>query len=731
MIRYRRLLWVPLLLALGLLTVVVPWFLSSRSISYVTESHPNLVLHRPATVPAEQTAALVTAAQARLAQHTQYGWLDGTEQLEVWVLPDGGPWPRDRVRPPVEQPIVAAGPFALVARPTGLAQPDQSGLADAVAVAVTQPAESPAFSSRWLYEGMAEVRQHEPDKLPTGYYKGSSGQALDAAFLLSQLEQSGADPQKYRQGAAALAAFLMDRWGFDWPRHGRFEANRLSPEGALTWTTGTADRAQALERWQERMRQARPRDPRHLWLMTMAETSPVRLQPSLPALPKGPGANPNASPHSYEITARYEPSRRELTAQQRVGWENGEGIELETLYFNLWPNAELYAIRGGGIRITTVTVDGKAVDFQAGGLDLAVPLGRPVKPGEQVDIRIDFTTRLPSSITWRLLGQTGPDRFNLVHWYPQLAVLDDRGWNLLPFPGYPGEPYHETADYKVTLDLPISTQVGASGRLVRRTEQADRWIYEYAAPRVRDWAATGGRNLVEKVVEVGTVRLQLLHTDADWVDAVSREVASTLPICSERFGAYPYSDLVVTCCAGVEYPALFFTSAITPGNLTWRITVYHELAHQWFYGLVGNDQYAEPWIDEAFARYADRVASRALGAPVVSRVAASFLLPNGLHVSSSSREYALAPTVYGAGVYNLGADALDALEERIGEERFARLMREWVDRYRHQIATTADFIKLAEAVSGQPLEDFFQRRWIYATDRTVYQPLIPWPQVNP
>ncbi|MFZ5825230.1 MAG: M1 family metallopeptidase [Bacillota bacterium] len=728
MLRHRRLLWLLLLLPL----LAVPFLLQrpAAAVVFLTETHGNVTLHRPIAMRPTQTQALVTAAEKVMGQQSSYGRIDKTERLDVWVVPDKANWPAGLARPPVDAPIRAAGPFAIVSSLDGLITPEASGLEAAVALAVTQPAGSPAFAVPWLYHGMAEVWRHDLTNFPAGYYRETGLLPLDAAAMLGRLElaQAGGsevDEAAYRQAAAALAAFLMDRWGVDWPRHGRIGADDLRPLDALTWTTGVADRQGALGRWQERMRTADVRGKK-TWIPSLAEISPVRAQPALGTLPPGPGARPNVSPHAYQIHVKYEPARRELTGSQVVHWQNGESIPVDTLYFNLWANAEQFALYGGHIAVQRVTVDGGPVPFTARGLDLTVPLGGAIKPGEGVAVAIDFTTRLPGSIPFRLFGQTGYNRFNLVHWYPQLAVLDDRGWNLLPFPTYPGEPYHETADYQVTLDVPAGTQLGATGRLVARREQDDRWIYEYDAPQVRDWAAAGGRGLVERVTQADSVRVQVLHTEQFWVDQVSMETVRALELFHQRFGPYPYSDLVVSCCSGIEYPGLFFTYPINPANESWRIVVYHELAHQWFYGLIGNDQYTEPWLDEAFARYGDRLASRTFGAPVAPPATNRFL-PAGLRTSSSSREYAAYPADYGRGVYIMGADTLAELEREIGPELFDRLIRQWVERYRFQIVTTADFVALAEEISGRELNQFFAERGILPSDRAVYRPLIPWP----
>jgi hypothetical protein len=664
------------------------------------------------------------AGQTLLRQMVRWGRTSEAEALHIWVVPAGVQWPAGLPAPVAGQQARAGAPYALVVREEGQADPRAAGLPEAAALALTQPTGSPAFTVDWLHLGMGAVLAEGWDAFPVRWFRQSEREPLGAELLLAELE-AGSGPVPNRQAAAALAAYVMDRWGAAWTAQYPRTPAGLTPEAALLWAAGTTQRADGTARWQARMNQAVGGTYSTLsivggqstvWIPTPAEVSPVRVQPKLAALPPGPGPNANRSPHAYAIAARYEPEERLVRGTEALTWQNGESIPIDTLYFNLWPNVEQYARYGAGIRIESATVDGKAVPYRAQALDLVLPLGRQVAPGERVQVQISFATRLPATFPLRMLGQDGARRFHLVHWFPILAVLDDRGWVLTPLPTMGGEPYSEHADFRVSLDVPEGTVVAATGHQTDRLEpEPGRWIYQYDAPHVIDWVATGGQGLTETVVETEGVTIRAIDSDRSWTGQAAAETARAMALFTERFGPYPYPDLVVACCGGVEFPGLFFTTHVDqPG--AWRVTTYHELAHMWFYGAVGNDQYGEAWLDEGFARYGERLAVRAFGPAQALRDLAAQPLPPPLHVTSSSSLYALYGN-YALGIYNKGALALEDLEALLGPETFTRLMKEWVRRYQFRTATTAEFMRLSEEVSGRKLDGFFRAHLIDPADR--------------
>lgn len=671
-------------------------------------------------------------------QTSEWGRMDPAESVQVWIVPGKQAWPAGLAAPPAGRRARAAAPHTVVLMEEGVWDTAAAGLNAAVGLAITQAKESPVYQVDWLHEGMAAIMANPWSDFPLTQWKATEKRPAGELFRALKADPSG-DEKDYRLAAASLAALVTDRWGAGWTAHYPRPAAELTPEAALLWATGGKDEAAALALWQERVDFVLSRNYNRPGLVnataayvpTIADVSPVRMEPTLAALPQGPGPNANYSQQSYVINARYEPSQRSVSGELKLTWKNGEGVPVDTLYFNLWPNADQYARFGGGITVQGARVDGKEAAFDARALDLKLPLGRPVAPGETITAELTFVTRLPAMITMRVFGQQGAERFNLAHWFPILAALDDRGWVLTPLPTIAGEPYSENASFQVTLDVPAGTVVGATGTQVSRTEQNGRWVYTYDAPNVKDWVATGGKDLVEVIKVAEGVKIRVIEKDRNWAEQNAEVTAATLPVFNRKFGPYPYQELVVTCCAGLEYPGLFYSPPINPNGF-WKVTIYHELAHQWFYGVVGNDQYTEAWLDEGFARYAERLGVRTFGPPEQLRDMGVPVreFKGGAHVSSSSREFTYTGQ-YALVVYNKGALLLEDLEQLMGEEQFTRLMHEWVKQMQFRTATTAEFVRLAEQISGRDLTLFFEEHSISLQDRGPYEPLFPLGDATP
>jgi len=142
--------------------------------------------------------------------------------------------------------------------------------------------------------------------------------------------------------------------------------------------------------------------------------------------------------------------------------------------------------------------------------------------------------------------------------------------------------------------------------------------------------------------------------------------------------------------------------------------VVHEVAHQWFYGLIGNDQLNEPWLDEAAATYAEALYYEGTGASgsatgmlseLRSRVQSSAdpTVPIGLSVGSYTSTEA-----YSTIVYLKGALFFEALRNQIGDEAFFNFLHSYFSKYRYGFATEADFQTSAEAACGCRLDQLFE-----------------------
>nr|WP_269091124.1 M1 family aminopeptidase [Actinopolymorpha cephalotaxi] len=168
---------------------------------------------------------------------------------------------------------------------------------------------------------------------------------------------------------------------------------------------------------------------------------------------------------------------------------------------------------------------------------------------------------------------------------------------------------------------------------------------------------------------------------------------------STYLGPFPYRDLWVTVAdsvgTGIEFPGSIQFGNVSPTR--YPQLVPHEVAHMWFYGLVGNDQARDPWLDEALAEYAETLVD-GTGARSVRFQAPSRVRDR---VGRSMAWYAALrnPDLYAAGVYRQGGAMLHRARQAAGPATFDRLLRGYLNANAHRIATPRDF---ARAFASRP-----------------------------
>ena len=213
-------------------------------------------------------------------------------------------------------------------------------------------------------------------------------------------------------------------------------------------------------------------------------------------------------------------------------------------------------------------------------------------------------------------------------------------------------------------------------------------------------------------------------------EEVARIAAAALRSIEERVGPYAYSEMDVVSTAtgalGVEYPGIMaITSRIYDGQYQQFLegTVAHEVAHQWFYNIIGNDQLDEPWLDEALTQYAtllyflDQYGQEGYDGFHQSLEgrwarADSEEIPVGLPVAAYS-EGGDYPGTYGSIVYGRGPLFFEALAREMGEAVFASFLRDYYDTFAWDVVTAESLRALAEQHCGCDLGQLFSD-WVYA-----------------
>jgi aminopeptidase N len=221
-------------------------------------------------------------------------------------------------------------------------------------------------------------------------------------------------------------------------------------------------------------------------------------------------------------------------------------------------------------------------------------------------------------------------------------------------------------------------------------------------------------------VDGTSLRVWTLAEHREDVDTLLDSAARQFALLSDLVGPYPYPELDIVdapgAFGGIEYPGLVYIGTVgTP----WVIEpTVHEVAHQWFYALIGGDQVDEPWLDEAAATFAtalyyESVQGSGGGVGYLSNLRAvvrnqrSADLPIGLPVEGYSgvNEYAVI-------VYFKGALFFDALRQRLGERDFESFLKAYYETYRFASADSDGFQLTAEQACSCDLDDLFDL-WVY------------------
>jgi hypothetical protein len=443
-----------------------------------------------------------------------------------------------------------------------------------------------------------------------------------------------------------------------------------------------------------------------------------------------PSASGPAPAASYRLDAAVDLERSRVTVSERVQVRNVVGVALDTLVFRVVPNAL------GAFELTALTVDGQAVERRLEGSVLDVTLPRPLLPGQTAVVELGYGLAVPRE-PGRLTAT--PRSMTLGYWFPMLAV--HRGeWDRRPYADVGDATFSEVADFDLTVTADPRAHVVATGQRVE--QEGGRWLFR--ASSVRDLALALSLDFVVRKVTVGGTALEAAATTEERAAYFASRAGEFLRWSTEKLGPFPYPTLVVVDAdlpasfGGLEYPGLIILSRAyalgSPPEGGGIDAIYlHEILHQWFYSSVGNDQIADPWLDEAFATYLAYAYYREvrpdLAPAVYERTIAG---SGGGNVDSTVYDYPSDPPYFGV-VYRRGARFLEALHARMGDGPFWALLREHVETYRDRIASPRSLLDRAIATSPAPVGPLVAEHFSYGAFRTatprvwtVDAPAGPW-----
>lgn len=377
---------------------------------------------------------------------------------------------------------------------------------------------------------------------------------------------------------------------------------------------------------------------------------------------------------------QLQPERHVVTGVMEVTFT--PDLPADRLVFRLWANGPPQAAEGAHLSVSAVSSQGMRLRTeQPDPTTLVVsPPGGTLGAGQTAIVSMRWRLNVPSDVADRLSQADGSLR--LGSFFPILAWEPGVGWATDPPTSILAEASTSpVADFLVTVIAPKGMTVVATG-----SEIGD---HSWRAIAVRDFAlAAGDFRLTSTSLDApDPVTLTVAIGRGSTVSGrrLIGQIAEILPALSSRYGPYPWPDLTMVVTDdldghGIEYPNLMFEGS---GGVE-RVTT-HELAHQWFYSLVGNDQARDPWVDEALASWAGAETGDYLGYLLDQHVTSSV----AAHVGSPMTYWDRHEKDYENGVYVRGVQALASLGPTAEVDCALRL---YVARNAYGIATPRDLL---------------------------------------
>jgi hypothetical protein len=459
---------------------------------------------------------------------------------------------------------------------------------------------------------------------------------------------------------------------------------------------------------------------------------PTQVQPIESASPQltATDAEPTPAtttlvPAQYNLDAVLDYYGHSLTISETIGYVNptSEPIPNLTLVVesNRWP--------GSFTMVSLTWAGGSTIDaYDLQDAQLQIPLSQPLQPGEELGLQLAYRLELPeiplpTGVTRPVPYGYSGKQTNIVDWYPYIPpYVPGTGWLVHPKWGFGEHQVFDVADFDVSLSLaePIPGLVIAASAPDEPVGERFRFHLEAA----RTFALSASTDYVLLTTTVGgvTINSYSFPYDQNAGQQVLHDTAAALALYSRIFMPYPHASLSVVeadFLDGMEYDGLFFLSrgfynlydGTPQGYLTFIAA--HETAHQWWYGIVGNDQALEPWLDEGMCTYMEHIFyenvyadyATASGESIVDwwwyyRV--NFYGPTGW-VDGSIYDFNLFRP-YRDAIYLNGAKFLQDLRTMIGDEAFFDFLKDYARRDAGHIATAGVFFAILKDHTSNDLD---------------------------
>lgn len=451
---------------------------------------------------------------------------------------------------------------------------------------------------------------------------------------------------------------------------------------------------------------------------------------------------------SYKIYATFDEENRSLNCKQEVLYVNKSENSLNEICFFLYPNAfgqeqkvvsSSYLDKAypngksyGGIEILNAAIENESAEFSISEQKniLTVNLNQQLYPNESISIDLEYCVNL-ATIRHRL-GYYD-DTANFGNFFPIACVYDD-GFVKNEF-STNGDPfYSEISDFYAEISYPKEFVFASTGQFDEKIGEDDKTAICHAE-NVRDFCFVLSKKFNVVSDMAGDVKVNYYFYDDEKSEERLKTAVCAVKTFENLFGKYQYPELSVVktgfCFGGMEYPNLVMIADDLKDEETQDYVIVHEIAHQWWYGMVGNNEFESSWVDEGLTEFStalfyekneeyglkyDEIMKNAMES-YNHFVKVYKTIQENLDESMNRKltEYATEPEYVNIS-YTKGMLMFDAIRNMMSDAKFFKCLKDYFKNYCFKNSSPEKLIKSFSNSAKMNLEGLF-KAWIDGTVR--------------
>lgn len=336
-------------------------------------------------------------------------------------------------------------------------------------------------------------------------------------------------------------------------------------------------------------------------------TNMIKEEPITIGIPRDyvPETVPNGSKAEYDISLDLN-SSGQFTVKATIDITNDSAETWDKLVFYMIPNVfteankPTYLIDAAKVDINEIKLAGKKTLYDLHYDTLTVPLSEPLQQGANTKVDVSYTFTVPEQ---GIRFSKEKDNYYLAQFYPMLANYN-KGWIKEDY--YAGGESYLTdfTNFKFAYKVPTGYTVVSSA-----DDEIDQTLAsgQFEVERVKELfvAIVKDRIVRKKTIEGTEIRVFGATSDVTLVDVMLDDAVQAFQYYQQTIGLYPRKqlDIFIEEGAAMEYPGIVTIGGPTDDFESKKHTLQHEIAHQWFYGVVSNDPYNMAYLDEGFTEF--------------------------------------------------------------------------------------------------------------------------------